>query len=80
MLQIEKLTLLLDESKWIYKICNELVEDEWNDNNKEIPHPACEICFDWYNVICIELDCKDLASKKKYIFVSGAFIKWTVYG
>eukprot|EP01084_Bolivina_argentea_P021582 40101_1 len=57
-------TLLLDESKWICKICNKIVEDERNDNQVQIPHPACEICFDWYHVMCIKLACEDLASKK----------------
>ncbi len=45
-------------------MCSDIVEDEWDDNDERVPHPACEICFDWYHVICIGLNCVDLAAKK----------------
>ena len=37
---------LLDESTWGCKVCGTAVEDEKDETGADIPHPACEECFD----------------------------------
>eukprot|EP01084_Bolivina_argentea_P312597 541201_1 len=55
---------LYDESTWMCKVCHNVVEDETDDNDVDIPHPACEICFEWYHVQCSGIDAKILKDKK----------------
>eukprot|EP01084_Bolivina_argentea_P040996 75652_1 len=57
-------SLLLDESKWICKKCGNMVEDEVDDDGNDVPHCACEICFDWYHFLCIGIDGNILKDKK----------------
>ncbi len=58
------------ESTWICKVCNEIVEDEKDENDVDIPHPACEICFEWYHVVCTGIDAETLKDSKNIFLCS----------
>eukprot|EP01083_Nonionella_stella_P197579 726289_1 len=55
---------LLDESTWTCGVCGDVVKDEQDEKGDDIPHPACEVCYHWFHVQCIEIDTNDLLDKK----------------
>ncbi len=61
---------MYDESTWICKVCHVVVEDETDENDVDIPHPACEICVEWYHVQCSGIDAKTLNDKKNIFLCS----------
>ncbi len=59
---------LLDESTWICRMCGDIVQEECDETGQIIPHPCCEICYEWFHCQCVGIE-KGLLKKKQNIFL-----------